>query len=149
MTIIRNMRCENIQSVAECLKYIKENPVITMPTGKYEVGDRGMYVILQKYETKNPKDCDWESHKKYIDFQFILSGGEKTLVSDLSNMKQGKYNEETDCMISFGNAMKEITLIKGMGIVFMPSDVHKPCLHMGLEPTCVRKAVFKIPINCF
>ena len=143
------MICEENSPITECLNYLKKNSVDTMPLGKYEVGNNGTYVILQGYETKSPNNCDWESHKKYVDFQFILLGEEKILVSELSKMKQGEYNEDIDFMISYGEPMEEIVLRAGTGIIFMPDDVHMPCLHNNAKPTIIRKAVFKIPVGCF
>ena len=149
MTIINNMICEVASPINDCIKYLKSNPIEDMPLGKYVINDDGTYVIIQEYITKSPEECDWEALKKYVDFQYIISGEEKMYVSELSDMKQGVYDEDIDFTICFGNAKEKIIVGQGSGIVFMPDDVHMPCLHSGEKPSNIRKAVFKIPVKCF
>lgn len=149
MKIINNTICEKASPINECVEYLKSNMVADMPLGKYAVNQDGIHVIIQEYETKKPEDCNWEAHRKYVDFQYIIFGEEKIYVSKLSDMKQGKYDENNDFTICFGNMKEEVVLYQGEGIVFMPNDVHKPCLHSGEEPFHIKKAVFKIPVECF
>lgn len=149
MLLINNMQCEEASPIKKCIEYIKTNYADNAATGRYPVSDDGTYVMIQEYETKSPDLCDWEAHKKYVDFQFILSGCERVGVSALSQMKQGEYDEKIDFTICFGEPMQTITLSEGNGIVLMPEDVHMPCLSIDGESTHIRKAVFKIPVECF
>lgn len=149
MTVIKNMICELNSPINECIKYIKSNPVKDMPSGKYSVSKNGIFVILQEYKTRSVEEANWESHKKYVDFQYIISGAENVFVSMLSDMKQGEYDGNNDYLVCYGNSSEEITICAGNGIVLMPEDVHMPCLHCNGKPTSIRKAVFKIPVECF
>ena len=149
MTIVKNMTCEMYSPIHECIRYLYDNPVDTMPLGKYYIGETGTFVMIQEYKTKRPEECEWESHKKYVDFQFVLSGEEVVYVSELSKMKQGYYDKDIDFLICFGDPKERITLSKGIGIVLMPQDAHMPCLHSNNQPSKIRKAVFKIPVECF
>lgn len=149
MTLIKNMLCEYHSPISECIHYIYNNSANNMPLGKYLVNENGIYVLLQEYYTKNPFECEWESHKKYVDFQVVLSGEEDICIAELSHMQQGVYDDSNDFLISFGESKKRITLRKGMGVILFPEDVHMPCLHSKNKPSKIRKAVFKIPVECF
>ena len=149
MIVVDEITCKTIPSIAECVKYLEQNPINEMPLGKYLVNENGTYVMIQEYMTKSISDCGWEAHKKYVDFQYIISGKEKMRVSYLENMQQGQYNPETDFTVCFGDEQKTVALLEGEGIVFFPEDAHMPCLHYENEPICIKKAVFKIPVACF
>ena len=66
---------ENLKKGFEFIKEFLENP---KAVGKYEIDGDNIYAIVQEYETKAPGK--FESHKKYTDIQFLVSGKELTIV---------------------------------------------------------------------
>lgn len=134
------------QKVNSAIEYVRGMDVYSMPIGKYEIND-GSYFMIQEYMTRKEQDCRLESHRKYIDVQWILRGVEKIKIYPVekSNLKV-PYNDEKD--VSFwetSNNMMECILSSGGYVVLYPNDAHMPSISVGDEAK-VRKLVIKVKI---
>ncbi len=122
---------------------IKENECI-----KEMISD-DIFVLKQAYHTKNRSDCFFESHKKYIDVQFMLRGDEYMDVTDIQSLEAiNEYDEKTD-FIKYKGKEKNISklLIKQNHLaIFYPSDAHQPCIKTN-KSELIYKAVIKIPLE--
>lgn len=112
---------------------------------KYLIDDENVFALVQEYVTKNSKEIRWESHRKYIDVQFILSGNENIGYSRCEALKlMEDFSEGKD--IAFYKSPKtytQITLSEGMFAIFYPGEAHLPCC-ISETPSNVKKIVFKI-----
>lgn len=110
--------------------------------GKYNL-DFGIYAIIGKSQPKQKSEQLLETHKKYIDLQYIISGKDKIgwKFLDKSFIVDTKYNKKND--ITFFKTSPDIfiTLKKGDFVIFFTEDAHSPLC--GKTP--VKKCVFKIP----
>ena len=59
----------------EVIKFI-EGLNVNTPAGRYEIGEN-IYANIEEYNTKSELDATLESHKRYIDIQFLLNGIER------------------------------------------------------------------------
>lgn len=108
----------------------------------------GVFAIEQVYLTKARTDGFFESHRKYIDVQVVVEGGEAMEVVDAARVVvKDPYNEERDFLlyqdVSDGSALK---LRAGEAAIFFPVDIHLPSLRLGQEAALVRKTVVKVPV---
>jgi YhcH/YjgK/YiaL family protein len=106
-----------------------------------------MYVNVHGYNTLPEDECRFESHKRYIDLQYCINGGEKIawqLTSKLS--PEGDYDPKKDFQF-YGPAPSSttLTLSPGCFAVFFPEDGHRPKQNDGANQS-VWKLVVKI--NC-
>ena len=108
-----------------------------------------IFVLKQAYKTKERKDCFFESHKKYVDIQFMIKGDEYMDVSSLDNLKTiSEYEEETD-FIKYEGKCEDISsiLVKENELaIFYPTDAHQPCVKVE-KSQVIYKAVIKIPLE--
>ena len=108
-----------------------------------------MFVLKQVYITKNREDCFFESHKKYIDIQYMLKGEEIMDVCNLEDLEILKdYDEKTD-FIKYKGKEENISslLIKENELaIFYPQDAHQPCIKTN-QNKLIYKAVIKIPVK--
>ncbi len=106
------------------------------------------FVLEQSYISKNKEDCFFESHKKYIDIQYIFEGEEIMEVENIENLNVSKkYDEDLDYAKYFQNKNSSSLKIKQNELaIFYPNDAHMPCIKID-ENKKVIKAVFKILIN--
>ncbi|MGB5793399.1 YhcH/YjgK/YiaL family protein [Poseidonibacter sp.] len=108
-----------------------------------------MFVLKQAYITKNREDCFFESHKKYIDIQYMLKGEEIMDVCNLEDLEILKdYDDKTD-FIKYKGKEKNISslLIKENELaIFYPQDAHQPCIKTN-QNKLIYKAVIKIPVK--
>lgn len=111
--------------------------------------DEHCFVLEQAYISKNKEDCFFESHKKYIDIQYMVKGNEIMDVTHIDNLEIIKnYDEKTD-FIKYENKCDDISsLLIGENelAIFYPTDAHQPCIKVD-DSKLIYKAVIKIPVE--
>lgn len=121
-----------------------------MENGEYDLED-GMRMIVQEYRTHPKESCQFEAHRKFVDFQYVVSGDELISigVDHSTNKIHSEYFEEDDCMLYTNlNENKDFPATQGDFFVFFPEDNHLPgCINNS--PSNVRKVVIKIPLYLF
>jgi len=115
-------------------------------TLKVELGG-GVFALEQAYETKASPDVRWESHRRYIDVQVIVSGEELMEVCDAGMLVVSEDLTPEKDVIFYAPGSPASTLRVGSGdaAVFCPVDAHRPSLAVS-EPRLVRKVVVKVPV---
>ena len=117
------------------------------PVGRYELGgDRG-YAWVQKNEPAPESKKDLESHRRYIDLQYIIEGCEEMYWQQTNSLEEKiPYNEETDAAFYSGSVSCRFQVRADEFVVFYPQDGHKPgcCVQF---PEKVRKIVIKMLID--
>lgn len=110
--------------------------------GKYEL-DNGAFYIVSTPTLAPAETRVFESHKKYIDIQYILEGTEQMEYADLQTLTVTQpYSEEGDCALETGKGVL-LTLNAGDFAIFCPEDGHKPGCGVGTS----RKAIVKVPVK--
>ncbi|MGE5861998.1 MAG: YhcH/YjgK/YiaL family protein [Ignavibacteria bacterium] len=127
-------------------RYLDKNNIKLLDSGKYPIENEAAYLLIQNYTTNNESDKKWESHRKYIDIQLVLSGFEYIGCCPAKSLIPIEdYNESKD--IIFYNEIKDgfsrLYIQADTFAVFSPGEAHKPGCHIS-EPSAVKKAVFKI-----
>lgn len=115
--------------------------------GRYEIKGNDIYAMVQSYMTDAPENKKMESHKRYIDIQYIVSGNEMIGWLPAGGLKvMTPYSDENDVVFYHSaECISPLILTPGMFAVFYPSDAHIPgCFSDKPEP--VRKIVIKVKI---
>jgi YhcH/YjgK/YiaL family protein len=133
--------------VGEALEYLATTDFSKMPDGKYELNGQLMFAIVQRYRPKAIGEIVWESHRNYIDVQYMAEGAERmgyAMLSDLPPVKEA-YDPQRD--VVFYDAQGELfTISQGSFVVFTPHDVHAPGLAVE-DPNAVGE-VLKVVVKC-
>ncbi len=111
-----------------------------------EVDGDKMYSFIAEYTTKSPEKALWESHKKYIDICYIISGREIMEWAPADFLKQkGDYDPEKDIIFYDKTPGSPVGLSPGLFTINFPQDGHKPgCWFDGEDK--LRKIVVKIKV---
>lgn len=109
--------------------------------------DENCFVLEQAYITKDKKDCFFESHRKYIDIQYIFKGSE---IMEVENINKLQITKEYDSSLDFAKyAQNENTssliINENELAIFYPNDAHMPCIKVDNNQKVI-KAVFKIAV---
>ncbi|MDD5372934.1 MAG: YhcH/YjgK/YiaL family protein [Sulfurimonas sp.] len=109
--------------------------------------DDGNFALEQIYNAKDREECFFESHRKYIDVQFILSGEEIIEVSNATLLVVSLvYNEQADLIKYEGTKQASSIVLKAGDVAILyPQDAHMPCIKATDEVKVV-KAVVKVKI---
>jgi YhcH/YjgK/YiaL family protein len=101
-------------------------------------------VLVQTYDSKTRDKGKWESHRKYLDIQYIVEGTELIGYADLAQVKLGSYDDTKDFQAL--DAEGEFLLMRdGYFMLLAPQDAHMPGMAVS-TPQPVKKAVVKIKI---
>lgn len=124
-------------------KYLIESDLATLPTGRQDLSD-DVFAIVSDYETKSLEEARFESHKQYIDLQYVVSGEEVIgLTNDTTIRVETPYSEADDIMFYDFDGGQSLPALPSNYFIFFPDDKHKP----GMSPQAGRKQVRKIVIK--
>jgi YhcH/YjgK/YiaL family protein len=112
--------------------------------GKYPIVGENCFAIVNRYNTKEVSDSFAESHKKFIDIQYIVRGIEKIGYTYIRNLENLNYDTDIDLQKHEGS-LDFLSLKKGSFAIFFPDDVHMPGIINGTKCS-VLKVVVKIAI---
>lgn len=141
-------RCTSLSpGIAAALRYLRAVDFTALLDGKVEIDGPRLIANVARYRTKLPDQAVWESHRKYIDVQYVVTGEERIGYIPLENAPavQSPYNEAKD-VIFYEPGRDTFTLRAGQFAIFYPEDIHAPSLADG-EPREVLKVVMKVLIE--
>ncbi|HEH4741104.1 TPA: YhcH/YjgK/YiaL family protein [Campylobacter coli] len=107
-----------------------------------------IFALEQTYFTKNESQAFFESHRDYMDIQFIVSGKEKIEFGNKELFKiEKEYDETKDLIVYKKPKFLVSSLVLNMNdiAIFYPEDVHMPGLSI-VNDSYVIKTVIKCKI---
>ena len=131
----------------KAFEYLNTTDLASLEKGKYEIDGDRIIAIINEYETVDASGEQMESHKKYIDVQYIVRGAE--LIGHdfiLEKSPSRAYDEEKDYMLFAEKPSFFSRLEQHHFAVFFPSDLHMPNIRIN-GPAQVKKVVIKISVQ--
>lgn len=130
----------------KAFEYLRQTDFSKLEKGKYEIEGNTIFAIVNEYQTVDPAGEQMESHRKYIDVQYVAKGEEQIGHDFLNGQTPSKaYDEEADYML-FGHKPAFFSrLAQHHFAIFFPSDLHMPNL-TALAQQHVKKVVIKISV---
>jgi biofilm protein TabA len=125
--------------------FLKEHNLDSLPKGKYAIDGDNVTASVTEDPSKDFDKTNWESHRKFIDIQCIISGEEKMGIYPVSKATVTKeYDGKRDAA---NYSAKGKFYVGGPGIffIFFPSDAHRPNITPGGNKT-VKKIVIKVRV---
>jgi biofilm protein TabA len=105
--------------------YLKNTNLDTLSAGKHPIDSAYAYASVTEAPSKELDKAGWESHKKYIDLQYVIKGKEQIGVENISKATVIKpYNESTDAA-SYIAQGTYYNAGPGTFFLFFPEDVHR------------------------
>lgn len=104
-----------------------------------------VYVLHKFYDTKDEENCHYETHRDYIDVQFLVSGRESIGWAPKKDLTEKEYLAHKDQYLLEGEGAI-LPLEPGQFMIFFPEDGHMPCVRRG-EKSPVEKLIAKIRVG--
>ena len=137
------------EKIVRAIEYIGSTDFAFVESGQYELDGKKLVSIVSRYKTKMPEQAVWESHRKYIDVQFVADGNERFGHVALANAPPLKtdYSDEKDVMF-YEPGTETFAAPMGTFMIFHPVDIHAPGLAAGNPPmpSEVVKVVVKVAV---
>ncbi len=134
-----------LPGLSEGLRFLQQAPADLAP-GRYQLsGDN--YANVDCYTTRAVNPVGYESHRKYIDIQFLLSGEEEVWVRNIDELECTDPYEPARDAAFFRHVAPtaRVTLAQGSFVILFPQDAHEP-QHCLEAPAPVKKIVVKIAL---
>ena len=133
------------QAIATALEFLAKEDTKSLPVGRYELDGDTIFVLIQDQTTATADKKKAESHRNYIDIQFLFSGEEVQGYAPLTKDAVIIEEPEGKDNIFYGPVKDEqfVTLKPGDFTIYFTNDIHRPNCTMG-EPVNIHKAVVKI-----
>jgi biofilm protein TabA len=125
--------------------YIKVTDLNNLAPGKYPIDGDNAYASITEAPSKEEDKVAWESHKNYIDFQYVIRGKEKIGVIDVAKATVTNPYDATKDAANYTADGKYYVAEPGTFYLFFPQDAHRPNIKVdGFD--LVKKMVIKIKV---
>lgn len=132
------------------LNFLRQNDLTALEPGEIELKGRELYVQVLDLTTKPRSQCPLESHRYYIDLQYLAKGKELIgYAPDLGLAVPKDSRLPNRDIIFYDSAPFEgtIAMAEGSYALFYPFDLHRPGIAPDDIPGQIRKIVVKIAVT--
>ncbi|MCD8121772.1 MAG: YhcH/YjgK/YiaL family protein [Clostridiales bacterium] len=127
-------------------KWLAETDIAALPVGSYPIMGDTVIANVQEYTTFPPEEGSFETHEKYFDIQYVVSGREQFGVCKRDGLVVKERRPESDLIFyEEPEYSGSVFLDEGDLIIVAPEDAHKPRCQAG-APCAVKKVVVKVAI---
>ena len=144
---------DNLRNYAGIFRDIDPKPLFQwletcrdIPPGqKVDFASDKLFAKTLRQDTGARDAFKWETHREYIDLQYILGGGEIIEWTPAAKLvADGAYDEKTDFQFyAPAEADARLTMQDGLFTFLFPCDGHKPLVSDGINHH-VHKVIAKI-----
>jgi len=121
--------------------FLKTQHLETIAPGKYPILGDQVFASVTEAPSHKKEEVQWESHKNYVDLQYIIKGKETIGVADTAKSTITKpYTPDVINYMAEGNYY---TAGQGQFFLFFPNNAHRPTILIDEYPV-VKKIVIKI-----
>ncbi|MEO6849988.1 MAG: YhcH/YjgK/YiaL family protein [Mucilaginibacter sp.] len=127
----------------EAFKFLNDKKADSLAPGKYPIDGDNVYAIITEGPSKDFDKSAWESHRNYIDLQYVVKGKEKIGVVPIASATVIKPYDEAKDLANYSGEGKYYLASPDEFFLFFPGDAHRPGIKVeGYE--VVKKLVIKI-----
>ncbi|MEO5563540.1 MAG: YhcH/YjgK/YiaL family protein, partial [Chitinophagaceae bacterium] len=123
--------------------FIKGHDLATLAKGKYPIDGTNVFASITDDPSRNYDQTKWESHRKYIDLQYVITGEENMGKMTAEGAAVTNAYDETKDLINYTGEGKIHTVPAGTFILFFPANAHRPNITPGGNKV-VKKLVIKV-----
>lgn len=111
--------------------YLKNTNLQTLAKGAYVIIPDKVKVSVTEDSTKPFEKTTWESHRKFIDIQYVVRGEEKMGVAQVSEAKVTRPYDAARDAANYDVEGKYYVSTTDRFFIFFPGDAHRPNITTG------------------
>jgi YhcH/YjgK/YiaL family protein len=123
--------------------FLGDSKLATMAPGKYPIDGDNAYAMISNSPPKKLENVKWESHRKYIDLQYVISGKVKLGKAPVSKATVTEPYSESREAANYTVEGKYLTATPKEFFLFFPQDAHRPDIKIDGADS-LKKLVIKI-----
>lgn len=116
--------------------------------GRHAIDGGRVFALVSSYQTGPATEKRFETHRLYLDVQYVAAGAERILHAPASLLTvETPYDPSADIVFYAEPKVSSSLLVRAGDVaVFLPPDAHKPgCMAGGRD--AVRKVVVKVRLS--
>lgn len=125
--------------------FLREQDLEKLAPGKYPIDGDNAYASITEAPSKEFEQSGWESHKNYIDLQYVIRGEEKIGVMPIESATVTSPYDATKDGAKYSGEGKYYIATPKEFFLFFPADVHRPNIKVDGHDI-VKKLVIKIKV---
>jgi YhcH/YjgK/YiaL family protein len=139
---------EGIQGLEAGFAFLERFDLATLPDGKHPIQGEDLYALIMRVPSKSAAEARFESHRDYIDIQYLVSGDEALGVLPIGELTGPTPYDSAKDVVFYATpaAYPALRLPPGHFAVFFPPDGHQPMCHAG-APGQLHKVVVKVRVR--
>ena len=131
----------------QAFQFLRTANLKELPLGKQELEGEHLFINVQEYYGKQKPDALYESHKKYVDIQYVIEGEEIMGLTTLDKVAvKEPYSEEKDIAFYDFEGGRFLKATPENFFLFFPEDVHRPSITTG-DSILIKKIVVKVMVE--
>lgn len=127
----------------EAFAFMKNHDLEHLAKGKYPIDSTHVFATITEDPSKDFEKTNWESHRKYVDLQYVIRGEEIIGLNPVAGSVVTKEYDEKKDVANYAATGTMQHSVPGTFFLFFPSDAHRPNITPGGNAT-VKKLVIKI-----
>jgi len=131
----------------QAFHFLKTVNLKELPLGKQELEGEHLFISVAAYYGKQKTDALYETHKKYVDIQYVIEGEEIIGLTTLDKVTvKEPYNQEKDIAFYDFDGGNYLKASPEKFFLFFPEDVHRPFITTG-DSVLIKKIVVKVRVE--
>lgn len=132
-------------SFSRAFAFLARTDLAALPPGRHAIDGERIYVSIDITEGRGREGARLESHRKYIDIQYTIEGGDEIgwMPAAACSAPAGTFDVAKDIIFYDDRPSAWFAVPAGGFAVFFPNDAHAPLAGRGL----LRKAIVKIAVE--
>lgn len=127
-------------------QWLRETALESLTVGSYPILGNQVVANVQEYTTLSLEEASFESHEKYFDIQYLVSGQEQFGICKREGLREKHRVPENDVIFyEEPEQSGTVLLLPGDLIVVAPEDAHKPRCRAA-KAQLVKKIVIKVAV---
>jgi len=131
---------------AKAFAWIRDAQWDQLEDGKHEIDGDQLFAVMSRDKGQGRENVQLESHRKYIDIQYIFDGTEWIgwrPIADCTRVSK-PYDEEKDWGFFFDRPETWLEIPTGAFVIFYPEDAHAT---LAGDDSQVGKVIMKIALE--
>ena len=129
-------------------EFLETTDLAALALGKHSIRGEEVFALAMRAPSKSPQEARFESHRDYIDIQFLRSGEEGIGVLPIGQLQGATPYDAAKDLIFYDTPARylELRIPPGHFAVFFPDEGHMPMCHAG-GPHELHKVVIKVKVS--
>ena len=137
-----------VKGFEAAFEFLERKTLPDVPVGKHAIEGEQVYALVQKLPSRAAETAQFESHRKYIDLHYLVSGQEITGFAPADSLKLAvAYDESKDVILyAIPPQYTQIEMKPGRFAIYHPGQAHLPNCHFQ-GPHDLHKVVIKVHVD--